>query len=36
MISNEKKNKIIERFKNNDDKNMSKIARRLNVSRTFV
>lgn len=36
MISNKKKNKIIERFKNNDDKNMSKIARRFNVSRTFV
>lgn len=36
MISSEKKNRIIESFKNNDDKNISKIARKFNVSKTFA
>lgn len=36
MISNKKKNKIIESFKNNDDKNISKIARKFKVSKSFA
>ncbi|MBP1890382.1 transposase-like protein [Clostridium moniliforme] len=36
MISIEKKKKIIEKFKNNDNKNISKVARHFNVSRSFA
>ena len=36
MIPNEKKKKIIENFKTNKDKNISKIARKFKVSKSFA